>query len=412
MPRFGLEDTEFYGQLLGLPDPWRVRKVALDIGANRVDIWVEEAAGIKWNCPECGKGAPLYDHAEERVWRHLNTCQCQTFVHARLPRTKCVDHGVRQVGAPWAGPGSQFTIVCESWLIDTLRECDITGVSRLTGASWDESWGVMAKAVARGQARKTHRIPEYLSIDEKAFAKRHRYETLICDLKRGTVEHIVEDRQQESLEKYYRQFTEEERSLVKAVAMDMWDPYIAATRAYIPQAEEKIVFDHFHVTRQVTEALDKVRRQEHKVLMVQGDEQLKRTRHLWLANRENVPEWRREEFAAIRKANLKTGRAWSIKESLRKFWHYRYSKSALGYFRRWYYWATHSRLTPVVKAAKTLDKYLPNIMTYFKHRISNATAEGLNSKIQMVKEMACGFRNREHYRIAIYFHCGGLNLYP
>jgi transposase len=407
-----LEDTEFYGQLLGLPDLWRVRKVGLDIAANRVDVWVEEAAGTRWNCPECGKGAPLYDHAEERVWRHLNTCQCQTFVHARLPRTKCAEHGVRQVLAPWAGPGSQFTIACESWLIDTLQECDITGVSRLTGASWDESWGVMAKAVARGQARKTHRIPEYLSIDEKAFAKRHRYETLICDLKRGTVEHIVEDRQQESLERYYRQFTEEERASVKAVAMDMWDPYIAATRAYIPQAEEKIVFDHFHVTRQVTEALDKVRRQEHKALMVQGDEQLKRTRHLWLANRENVPEWRKEEFAVIRKANLKTGRAWSIKESLRKFWHYRYPKSALGYFRRWYYWATHSRLAPIVKAAKTLEKYLPNIMTYFKHRISNATAEGLNSKIQMVKEMACGFRNREHYRIAIYFHCGGLSLYP
>jgi len=155
-----------------------------------------------------------------------------------------------------------------------------------------------------------------------------------------------------------------------------------------------------------------VRQQEHKALMAQGDEQLKRTRHLWLANQENVPDWRKEEFAAIRKANLKTGRAWSIKESLRKFWHYRYSKSALGYFRRWYYWATHSRLAPIVKAAKTLDKFLPNIMTYFKHRISNATAEGLNSKIQMVKEMACGFRNREHYRLAIYFHCGGLSLYP
>lgn len=407
-----MEDTEFYGQLLGLPDPWRVRRVALDMAANRVDVWVEEAAGTKWNCPECDQGVPLYDHAEERVWRHLNTCQCQTFLHARLPRTKCAEHGVRQVPAPWAGPGSQFTIRCESWLIDTLQECDITGVSRLTGASWDESWGVMAKAVARGQARKTHRIPEYLSIDEKAFAKRHRYETLICDLKRGTVEHIVEDRQQESLERYYRQFTEEERASVKAVAMDMWDPYVAATRAYIPQAEEKIVFDHFHVTRQVTEALDKVRRQEHKALMAQGDEQLKRTRHLWLANRENVPGWRKEEFAAIRKVNLKTGRAWSIKESLRKFWHYRYAKRALGYFRHWYYWATHSRLGPIVKAAKTLDKYLPNIVTYFKHRISNATAEGLNSKIQMVKEMACGFRNRDHYRIAIYFHCGGLSLYP
>jgi len=407
-----LEDTEFYKNLLRLPDPWRVGKVSLDMAACRVDIWVEESAGSKWSCPECGQGAPIYDHAAERVWRHLNTCQCQTFLHARLPRTKCPDHGVRQVVAPWAGPGSQFTLLCETWLIDTLKECDLTGVSRLTGTSWDECWNVMAKAVARGQARKVRRIPEYLSIDEKAFAKRHRYETLICDLKRGTVEHIVEDRKQESLESYYQQFTLEERGSVKAVAIDIWDPYIAATRAWIPQADEKIVFDHFHVTRQVTEAMDKVRRQEHKALLAEGNEQLKGTRHLWLANEENVPDWRKEEFAAIRRTNLKTGRAWSIKESLRRFWSYRYAKSALGYFRRWYYWATHSRLAPIVQAAKTLNRHLPNILTYFKHRISNATAEGLNSKIQMVKEMACGFRNREHYRIAIYFHCGGLELYP
>jgi transposase len=270
----------------------------------------------------------------------------------------------------------------------------------------------MVKAVVRGQARKQRRIPEYLSIDEKAFAKRHRYETLVCDLKQGTVEHIVEDRKQESLESYYQQFTLEERALVKAVAMDIWDPYIAATRTCIPQAEEKIVFDHFHVTRQVTEAVDKVRRQEHKALLAEGNERLKGTRHLWLANEENVPDWRKEEFTAIRKTNLKTGRAWSIKESLRRFWSYRYAKSALGYFRRWYYWATHSRLDPMVQAAKTLNRHLPNILTYFKHRITNATAEGLNSKIQMVKEMACGFRNRAHYRTAIYFHCGGLELYP
>jgi len=407
-----LEDTEFYKNLLGLPDSWRVGKVTLDMAASRVDVWVEEAAGARWRCSECGQGAPVYDHAEERVWRHLNTCQCQTFLHARLPRTECPEHGVRQVLAPWMGPGSQFTLLCEAWLIDILKECDISGVSRLTGTSWDESWGVMAKAVVRGQARKQRRIPEYLSIDEKAFAKRHRYETLICDLKRGTVEHIVEDRRQEGLESYYQQFTEEERASVKAVAIDIWDPYIAATRAWIPQADEKIVFDHFHVTRQVTEAVDKVRRQEHRALLAEGNEQLKGTRYLWLANEENVPKWRKEEFAAIRKVNLKTGRAWSIKESLRRFWSYRYAKSALGYFRRWYYWATHSRLVPMVQAAKTLNRHLPNILTYFKHRISNATAEGLNSKIQMVKEMACGFRNRQHYRTAIYFHCGGLELYP
>src|SRR5215831_2446839 len=99
------------------------------------------------------------------------------------------------------------------------------------------------------------------------------------------------------------------------------------------------------------------------------------------------------------------GRSWKCG------WTWRPSGAA-DYFRHWYFWATHSRLEPMVSAAKTLQAHLPNILTYFRHRLTNATAEGLNSKIQMVKEMACGFRNREHYRTAIFFHCGGLDLYP
>lgn len=238
-----MQDTELYSALLGLRHPWRVREVKLDLAADRVDVWVVEVAGAAWECLECGNKAPLYDHAQERVWRHLNTCHCQTYLHARLPRVKCSEHGVRQVPAPWAGPGSQFTLRCESWLIDTLKECDVTGVARLTGTSWDEAWGIVERAVARGLARKVRRIPQYLGVDEKAFAKRHRYETLVCDLKGGTVEYVVEDRTQESLERYYRQFTVKELAEVKAVAMDMWDPFIAATRKHLPQAEDKIVFD-------------------------------------------------------------------------------------------------------------------------------------------------------------------------
>jgi transposase len=300
----------------------------------------------------------------------------------------------------------------ECKVIDTLKECDVTGCCRLTGVSWHQGWSIVERAVRRGQARKTRRIPEYMSIDEKSFARRHNYETLISDLKGGTVEYVVDDRTQESLESYFRQFTEEEREQVKALAMDMWDPYVQATKAYIPEASKKIVFDRFHVTRLVSEAVDKIRRQEHKMLAASGDESLKGTKHLWLANRENIPEWRNEEFDNVRRLNLQTGRAWAIKEALRHFWRYVYAKCAEKFFNRWYFWATHSRLAPMIKAAKTLKEHLPNILTYFKHRITNATAEGLNSKIQMVKEMACGFRNREHYKLAIYFHCGGLDLYP
>ena len=159
--------------------------------------------------------------------------------------------------------------------------------------------------------------------------------------------------------------------------MDRWNPCVATTQAWVPGADAKIVFDKFHVLRIVNEAVDKVRRQEHKVLKAGGDERLKGTKHLWLANEENVPEWRRAEFEAVKGENLKTGRAWAIKEALRPFWTYRYAQRAADYFRRWYFWATHSRLTPVVSAAKTLQAHLRNILTYFRHRVINATAEGL-----------------------------------
>jgi transposase len=319
---------------------------------------------------------------------------------------------VRQVATTWAESNSHNTLLFERRVIDTLKECDVTGARRLTGMSWDETWRVMVKAVARGRKRKTRRVPTQLSIDEKSFASHHRYETLVCDRERGTVEYVTDDREQESLERYYRQFTREELAGVKSVSMDMWEPYIAATEAHVPKAAEKIVFDRFHVIRYVTQAVDKIRRQEHKLLKAQGDERLKGTRYLWLANEENVPEWRHAEFKAVRDLNLKTARGWAIKELLRDFWTYRSKAWAKKFFRNWYFWATHSRLEPMVKAAKTLKRHLVNILTWFKHRISNATAEGLNSKIQMVKEMACGFRNREHYKTAIYFHCGGLDLYP
>jgi transposase len=327
-----------------------------------------------------------------------------------MPRVNCPIHGPQQVPSPWAEGGSRYTLSFERRMIDTLKECDITGTCRLLNAGWKGIWGALERAVKRGLKRKERRIPAYLSIDEKSFAKRHKYETLVCDLKGGTVEFVVDDRSQESLEAYYDQFDEKECRVVKAVAMDMWDPYVAATRQYLPKAD--IVFDRFHVVRQVTEALDKVRRQEHKLLKEQNDETLKNTRYLWLANEENIPEWRRQEFAELRQINLKTSRAWAFKESLRPFWEYKYAKWAESFFDRWYYWATHSRLQPMVKVAKTIKSHLPNVLTFFKHRITNAVAEGLNSKIQMVKLMACGFRNRDHYKTAIYFHCGGLDLYP
>jgi transposase len=407
-----MEDRQLYAKLLGIEFPWLISKVQVDMSAEQIDVWVEEAAGVRFACAACNQDASVYDHTTEQVWRHLDTCQCRTYVHASLPRTKCPKDGVKQVRAPWAEQRSQFTRLFEARLIDTLKECDVTGVSRLTGTSWDEAWGVMMRAVKRGLARKERRVPARIGIDEKSVGKGHNYETIVCDLDGATVEYVVDDREKKSLASYYRQFNDEELAQIEAIAMDMWEPYVLATKEHVPSAADKIVFDRFHATKQVTSAVDKVRRAEHKVLAQSGDQRLKGTRYLWLRNEENIPEWRREEFTAVMNAELKTSRAWAIKESLRTFWTYTYTRCAEKYFKAWYFWATHSRITPIIQAAKTLKRHLPNLLTYFKHRITNATSEGINSKIQMVKLMACGYRNRDHYKTGIYFHCGGLDLYP
>jgi transposase len=407
-----MDDTVLFTKLLGITAPWRVTKVTVNVPAERIDVWVEEAPGVKVLCSTCRVAVPVYDHTPEQVWRHLDTCQCQTYVHARLPRTACPTDGVRQVPAPWAEARSQVTRLFETRMIDTSKECDVSGVMRLLATTWDATWGVLTRAVARGLARKPRRVPTRLGIDEKAIRKGHHYETLVCDLDTGTVVGIVDDRTQASLEAYFHQFTRKELAGIEAIAMDMWEPYILATHACVPGAARKIVFDRYHATRYLTAAVDHVRRQEHKALAVQGDERLKGTRYLWLWNEENVPEWRRAEFDAVRRTKLQTSRAWAIKESLRGFWNYVYPKCAEKYFTAWYVWATHSRLAPIVEAAQTLKRHLPNLLTYFTHGITNAMAEGINSKIQTIKLMACGYRNREHYKTAIYFHCGGLDLYP
>ncbi len=407
-----MQDTALYEYLLGLQAPWTVSRVELDVKRRQVDVWAEHTQGVQWPCPECAGPWSLYDHAEERVWRHLDSCQYRTYLHARIPRVQCLAHGVVQVLVPWAEPKARFTRLFERLAIDVLRECSVTGATQILGLSWDEAWHLMERAVERGQARKVRRIIPHLGVDEKAIAKGHRYLTLVCDLAAGTVEYVGEERKQESLERYYRGLSTEQRHGIEAVAMDMWEPYIQATRAYVPAAEEKIVFDRFHLMGYLGKAVDTVRKQEHRERLAQGDTTLTGTKYLWLYSREHVPASRRREFNALRRLELKVGRAWAIKEALRQLWHYRYPAVAHRFWQRWYFWATHSRLKPIREAAATLKRHLANILTYCRHRITNAVSEGLNSKIQAIKHMACGFRNVEHFKTAIYFHCGGLDLYP
>jgi transposase len=381
-----MRDLDFMAQLLGLEDPWRVHKVALAPKDKHLDVSLEHRYGATFSCGECGQPRPIYDHLSSRRWRHLDHGEFLTWLHARVPRVSCPEHGVRQVQIPWALPGARFTLPFESHAIDTLLEADVLGASRLLNLSWDEAWHVMERAVARGLQAKKRRVRSLLGVDEKSFAKRHRYITLVCDLKRATVEYIGFDRKKTSLDAYYLSLTKKQLAGIKATAMDMWDPFIAATVDHVPQGRDKIVFDRYHIMAHMNKAVDQVRRGEHRRLRETGDNTLTGMKYLWLFAEENIPEKKAEDFEWLRSLHLSTGRAWAIKEALRYLWTYERKAEALRYWKDWYYWATHSRLKPVVTAAKTIQGHLQNVLTYFDHRITNATSEGLNSKIQAVKK--------------------------
>ena len=411
-----MRDTQFYQQVLGLEEPWMVTGVDLNVAEQRVDVWVNHPAGVKWLCPHCGEDSDEFscrDHAEERTWRHLDTCQFKTYLHARIPRVECSEHGVANVSLPWAEPHGRFTALMEAWIIEVLRECaTVSGACQLTDLSWDEVFGVMQRAVARGQARKQQRPLRHIGVDEKAFRRGHSYVTVVCDMDRSTVEYVSEGRTTESLSAYYQTQSAASLAAVEAVAMDMWEPYVQATLKHVPLAAEKIVFDRFHIMKHMNDAVDQVRREEHRELRQQHDDTLKGTKHMWLYAAENLPDKYQDAFQRIRDQNLRTGRAWAIKETLRQLWFYQSVGWARKFFHTWRHWAACSRLKPVRQVASMLQRRLEQVLNYCKHEITNAVAEGLNSKIMSIKRRACGYRNKENFKTAIYFFCGGLDLCP
>ena len=408
-----MRDIEFYAQILGLEDPWFVQEVELSVADKRIEIFVSHREGQLWDCPKCEMELPLYDHSEMRAWRHLDTGGFPTWLHARPPRVKCPTDGVLQVRLPWAEPRGRFTNAFERFAIDVLKETDISGAGNILGMTWDEVWGIMERAVARGKAAKKHQVPALIGVDEKSIAKGHSYLTLVYSITDSTVEYIADDRRQSSLDSYFEAFTPAELEEITAVAMDMWDPYINSVKAHLADPETKIVFDRFHIMKHMGDAVDTVRKREHRELRAEGVETLTGSKYMWLYGEENLPDKYKRQFGDLRALNLRTSRSWAIKETLRVLWTYRRLGWALKFYKQWFFWATHSRLQPVIDVAYMIKRHLYGILNYFSvARITNAAAEGLNSKIQTIKKMAYGYRNREHYKTAIFFHCGGLQLYP
>jgi transposase len=403
--------TAFYQAILELGSPWVVRSVELDKDAGEVEIVVEAVHEGQLPCVECGKPSPVHDRRRRR-WRHLDTCQHQTILVAAIPRVRCVAHGVHQVHVPWAEPGSRFTALLESVVIDWLLEASISAVAEQFELTWDQVAGIQARAVARGLARRELVPPVRMAVDETSFQKRHEYVTVVTDLLSDCVVYVADDRRKESLQGFFDLFEPVDLMRIEAVSMDMWPAYISVIEKNVDHADEKICFDKFHVAKYLGGAVDKVRRTEHREMMAEGDRSLVGSKYAFLRNPENMTTAQASFLERVKRLALRTARAWALKEHAMCLWHYVSRGWARRAWKAWISWALRSRLEPVKAVARLVQRHLEGIINAIVLRATNAGAESINARIQKVKRMANGYRNRERFRNAIYFHLGNLQLHP
>jgi transposase len=404
------EILEYHRKLLNLPHPWEVGTVDMSIEDLTVTIDVFWPAQTLAPCPECQELGAVRD-LKPRIWRHLDTMQFKTFLRCDVPRVDCPEHGTLQMFLPWSDPKSRFTALFEKVAAAVLRSCkNQTQAAHLLRLSWKQIHRIQHLAVEKALSERKKESIQHLGIDEKSFLKGHKYVTVMSDLDKKRVLDVVRNRDESAVEQVLQCLSDKQKDAVKAVAMDMWEPFRTVVERKIPKAA--VVHDRFHISGYLTKGVDLVRKNEHRELMKQGIETLKGTKYLWLTNQYNWDDKQRIQYRELRRICLKVGRAFSIKEAFRKFWTYYNKGSAEKFFKHWYFWATHSGLKPMIEVARTLKRHVGNILTYFQHRISNSASEGLNAKIQLLKADARGFRNFENFRIAILFHCGGFDFIP
>ena len=399
----------FFGRLLKLPPPWQVTEVTENAAREMVMIRVEWPKRVAAICPVCQRAFPVYDHLPERTWRHEGVMQYTTDLRCAVPRCNCPDHGVKTMGVPWAEPGSHFTLLFERSAIAALTACHtVKAAEEWLKLDWDSCQRIMERAVERGLAPRELDKLRYVGLDEKSFLRGQRYISVMTDVGGRRVLEVARGNDEQSGRELWQSLPEEQRGKVEAAAMDMWDAFVAATRVEAPQCA--IVHDKFHVSKQLNDAVDQTRRAESTRLDDQGDPTLKGTRYLWLKG--EVPDHQQPTFSELLERNLKTAKAWYYKELFVEFWGQDDLAAGKSFFEAWYRRAIHTRLGKIKKVARTLKEHLPNLLTYFLHRITNAVTEGFNSRIQAIKSAARGFRSFENYRIRILFFCGKLDLMP
>jgi transposase len=400
-----MRDIDLFQLALGLVPPWMVADAKFDAEKKRLDIEIDFKTGGRFACPECGKAdCPVHDTVK-KTWRHLNFFQHQAFLHARVPRIDCPDHGVRLVAVPWARPGSGFTLLFEAFIMTLVKGMPVAAAARLVGEHDTRLWRVIQHYVEDAVRRMDLADLRRVAIDETAARRGQNYISLFVDIDVRKVVYVTEGKDADAVARFADHVDDHnsDASRIKQVCVDMSGAYIKGVTENLTEAE--ITFDKFHAVKLVNDAVDQVRRAESR-----ERPELKHSRYLWLKNERRLSVEQLTALAELTRMHLKTGRAYRLRLAFQDM----YDAPSLDWgeliFDRWYGWAIRSRLEPMKKAARTLKQHRDGVLRWFDSKIANGLIEAINSLVQAAKAKARGYRSLRNLTAITYLIAGKIDL--
>jgi len=401
-----MRDTDLFQLALGLQPPWQVVASDFDAAENRLEISLDFPSGATFDCPDCQTaGCKAYD-TESKTWRHLNFFQHRAYLTARVPRIKCPNCGIKTVAVPWARPRSGFTLLFEAYILSLAAAMPVHTIANMVSENDTRLWRILKHYVNEARQNADHSSVTKVGVDETSRRRGHNYISVFADLEDPRVLFVTEGKDAETVVDFKDDLIAHggKPASIEEMCCDMSPAFISGIESEFPEAQ--ITFDKFHVVKVLNDAVDQVRRQE-----LRKRPELKKTRYIWLKNPGKLTDYQQEtlETLQLKKLNLKTARAYQIRLTFQEFYQ-QPPETAEAFLKKWYFWATHSRLEPIKQAAYTIKRHWDGVLRWFTSKVSNGILEGLNSLIQAAKARARGYRTTEYLTTMIYLLLGKLEF--
>ena len=377
------------------------RYVSQSFQGGRVTFRIEQPRE-RLCCSQCGDADVWAQGGEERTFRTVPIGAKPVQIQFKVPRVMCFACGqVRQVKLGFADPKKRYTRSFERYALDLSRHMTILDVAEHLQVSWDTIKDIQARSLLRRFGKpKLHKLRQ-IAIDEIAIGKGHHYLTVVLNLLSGAVVFVGNGKGVEALVPFWR-MVRRARARIKAVATDMSKAYIRAIRDNLKGVVH--VFDHFHVIKLFNDKLSAFRRElYHQASTDRQRKILKGTRWLLLKNPENLDAERdeRKRLQAALNLNAPLALAYYLKEDLRQIWTQENKRTARRVLRDWLARARASGVRMLAQFADTLEEHQEGVLAYYDYPISTGPLEGTNTKIQLMKRQAYGFRDREFFKLKI-----------